>query len=283
MRKWVKAGLLCFCVILAACGCSKMEDERATGGKEDGTKTGYFGALERYEDALDFSLGVDTSEKVLYPAFETKEEIQGYRSSMDLILQQEVEEETVLEILADILHHEMAYNKSNVAECVATVRWNEEEQSFTLRFTSKERNVIAVYRTQDFDTEQPTEIKNDWIKGDGIYLSMELSADTVTYQTPGDGQELTGVTKSYEITFFREVENSEILGAVQDYVKTVEKQEEEMGAQIPKPVERIFQVYQYDELIENIALRYDDEKKSKRVIYDAATGEYWEESEWGKE
>lgn len=281
MRKWMKAGLLCFCVIFAVCGCNKTEEKGMAESKEDGTKTGYLGALEKYEEELDFSLGVDTSERVKYPAFKTKEEIQGYRSTLELVLQQELEEETVLEILADILHHEMAYNKSNVGECVATVRRDQEEQNFTLRYASRERNILAAYRTQDFETEQPTEIKNDWIKADGLYLSMELSADTVTYQGSGGG-ELSGVTKKYEIVFFREVGHSEILETIQDYVQKIEKQEEEMGAEIPKPVERIFEVYQYDEMIENIALRYENEKKSKSVIYDVETGKYWEESEWGK-
>lgn len=281
-RYWIGGVFICLLMALGGCN-NRMENE--TGGQQavqsSEADSGYFGVLEEYGEELEYSMQVNTAEKIRYQA-ESGEELQGYQATLEIVLPKEEEEQRVVELIADILHHEMAINQSNVAECTAAVSMAGREQELTLRFTSKERTTLAAYKTQEFLTEEPLKVENAWIQAEGFYIGMELSADSISYQAPEDKKELSGVTKEYEIVFFHEAARPEILKAIQAYAQVLEEQEAGAGPELPKPVERTFQVYQYDEIVQTIALRYGDGEMKKRMIYDAESDQYWDEEEWGK-
>lgn len=285
MKRGYWIGMISLCTLIALGGCSRERDHEAArtqAGQTSEADSGYFGVLEDYGEELEYSIQVNTQEKIRYKAA-SGEELQGYQAILEIALPQEEEEQRVLELIADILHHEMAINCSNVAECTAYVSIADSKQELTMRFASKERTTLAAYKTKEFLTEEPLTVENAWIQADGFYIGMELSADSISYPAPENGKELSGVTKGYELTFFHEVDRQEVLDAVRDYVQILEEQEAGAGPEIPKPIERTFQVYQYDEVIEDIALRYGDEAMKNRMIYDAESDQYWDEEEWGKE
>lgn len=273
-------GMVVLFLILSLGGCTGKAGQTVSGEKEDGTESGYFGALKEQEDSLEYSLAVDSSQKVRYQAPKSEDEIQGYQATIELSLKKELQEATVLEILADILHHEMACNKTNIAECVAIVQDPGKSQTMTLRYASGERRTICAYFTEEYETEEPVELANEWVGAKDFYMAMELNADSTEYETLEDQKKLSGLTKGYEVVLLREADRQEVRDILYDYIQTLESIEKDMDMEIEKPIERQFDIYQYDDKIESVGIRYTNAEMEKQAIYDKEEGRYWEDVKW---